>query len=255
MIIFNLSRDLQNSPDKIQKMHKFSYSSIFPVILLALFGTFGGGLIAGKIADDHARDVIWLIGILYIAFCTFLLLKLVFFKQKSFRNELIAKSIVINLGFTWFLANLVFPLFFLVGFFSVQATIFFVLFILMTLWFLKCAKHQFNCRWDEKVDLSKKKNFPKNSVLLSLDSVNKNLDLEMIVFMPVFLEKFRPLIYILLIGSMVAGLNFRNTFPMFSVYAWGVPSIIFCSLCIQLSAYPIFMMNAIIKYYAREKIN
>jgi hypothetical protein len=57
------------------------------------------------------------------------------------------------------------------------------------------------------------------------------------LYIPGIPRRWTPFIGACVIISMLAGLNLRSIFPIFSIFAWGIPAIIITSFVFQLGGY------------------
>lgn len=54
------------------------------------------------------------------------------------------------------------------------------------------------------------------------------------LYIPGLPDRWTPVLAVLMLVSMLLGLNLRKAFPIFSVFAWGIPSAIVVSVIVQL---------------------
>jgi hypothetical protein len=72
------------------------------------------------------------------------------------------------------------------------------------------------------------------------------------LYIPGVPRRWTPVISICLITSMLIGLNLRSIFPIFSVFAWGIPSLIITSFFFQLGGY-IVMQAVKIRVFEKKR--
>lgn len=59
------------------------------------------------------------------------------------------------------------------------------------------------------------------------------------IYIPGVPEKLNSIISVAVVLSMIVGLSLRNAFPLFSLFAWGIPIVIVASLIMQLIGFGI----------------
>ena len=93
----------------------------------------------------------------------------------------------------------------------------------------------FKKRWCEKTPAVKKYyDFSRKS--LDWNKIARSLHLSVSLYIPGVSPRITPILSVVLIVSMVLGLNFRKIYPSLSVFAWGIPCIILSSMLIQMIA-------------------
>jgi hypothetical protein len=65
-------------------------------------------------------------------------------------------------------------------------------------------------------------------------SLSSNLRIDVDLFLPVRSEFLKGVVAVVLVLSMIIGLNLRRLFPKFSAFAWGIPSLTMLTVLLQM---------------------
>lgn len=82
--------------------------------------------------------------------------------------------------------------------------------------------------------------------------MSKFMEVPFELYIPGIPQRWTPVISVCLITSMLTGLNLRSVFPTFSIFAWGIPSLIFTSFFFQLGGY-IIMQAVKIRHFEEKR--
>jgi len=69
---------------------------------------------------------------------------------------------------------------------------------------------------------------------IAWEKIMLSLKLEPYLYIPGLPPQLSTFAGVLLVGFMLTGLNFRTAFPLFSAFAWGIPSAVIASFVFQL---------------------
>jgi len=79
--------------------------------------------------------------------------------------------------------------------------------------------------------------FDRTSSSVNWYHVMKAVKIKFEIFVPGVPIRYATPVGVFLLGSMLVGLNLRNVFPVFCVFAWGIPAIVVASLVLQISSH------------------
>lgn len=232
-------------------MKKFTATSLMQSLSILMVSSFGGSAITWKLAGRE-RSFDFLYFSLTVALVMFFLQLCIYKKsQNQLFFELLYMSSVC-LVLMWFVLSISLPIFWMqsinqgsksaiaifFAFISVSNIIFG--YTLMNKKWLLLGKFEFDRLFDE------------SSNAVEWSRVINVMNIKPDIFLPGVPVGHTQVTSIVLIGSMLAGINFRNVFPAVSVFAWGVPSIIFSSFFLQMSCY-ILSQAKVVKMLQEKK--
>lgn len=203
-------------------------------LFLASGGTIGGWALTGKLAGEEAALSFLQVGV--VAVLTISIAQFLFFSLGKKRLiYCVLFNITFGFGIVWFLMCLLLPVFWVQTIGTTEKSIL-ALFLVMLCSANACkASTQFKSKWREVAEgaLARHYNVKDNS--MDWPKVLAPMRLTPALYIPGVPERMNPVISIAIIVSMVTGLSLRNSFPIFSLYAWGIPSCLAISLFIQAS--------------------
>jgi hypothetical protein len=215
-------------------MNKASLQSLFLSMAILIISTVGGALIAQKLAKGNAGFSFLWCG---CTIATLILLSQLLMFQNA-KKKLFFQLLYFGFfGFsmTWFMLSLSFPIFWTSEISITGKSILALTFLVIMILNFNLGWQILNKKWIE----TDKHFFSTGShTLWTGDDWNrmiKSMKITHNIFIPGISEKWVPVLSILLILFMIAGLNLRNVYPMFSVFAWGVPATVMASYFIQVS--------------------
>ena len=141
---------------------------------------------------------------------------------------------VFCLNLVWFMFSLFIPLFWvdslpLIAKWSAVGILAFL--CITNLW---RGIHQFADRWKSVGDPLVIGKVDTNSKTIDWERVQKRLRYDTDIFIPGLPQKATSVLSVLLLLSMLAGLNLRTEYPVLSAFAWGIPCAVFGSYFFQL---------------------
>jgi hypothetical protein len=214
-------------------MTNVSYKTIFLSFFLASGGTIGGWALTDKLAGDQAGY-----SFLYVGTSTvmgMIALQTIFYLLS--KNRLLYHLLFgVALGFSimWFLLCLFLPLFWVnaIGVY-VKLLMFIGLFFLCVCNASK-AFRQFRRKWKKSGEGAFAQHYKGNANSIDWGKVTRKMKLSTSLYIPGIPERATPIIPVLIILSMLLGLDLRNGFPIFSIFAWGIPASIIISIFVQM---------------------
>jgi len=215
-------------------MTKLSSSSILICLGLLMVGNLAGWAIAEMFVGEAAgRDflefgtataaIIFLMQVLAFGFC-----------KKGVSGEFIFRGMS-GLSLIWILLSLVLPLVWVKDFgFQIKFALIGLSLSLFAFNFEKGRRH-FNKQWERQSPFIEK-TLKKNSPTLEWEEVGKHLALSVSMHIPGVPRTLESVLSALLVVSMIVGLNLRKIFPIFSMFAWGIPCVVASSMLVQMIA-------------------
>lgn len=225
-------------------MPNFSYKLVFMSAFLIIGSTIGGWALTQKIADAEAAYSFLVVGGGAVSFV--LVLQLIFYfpgKKRLLYQILFAISYTASA--VWFLMCLFLPLFW-VGTISVYTKLFIVLVMIpLCACNYMLAIRQFSRKWKEKGEENFAKFYDANNCLLDWQKVVSPMKLRADLYLPGIPSRATPTISAIMTLSMLLGLNLRKVFPIFSVFAWGIPCAVGISILVQMAGLWIAQLSKI----------
>jgi hypothetical protein len=212
-------------------------SLLFMSLFLMCAGTLSGWAVVDTLAGHPAGVSFLRFGlIIFFIVCAMQVFLFVMAPTRLFYQLIFSSSLLVSL--TWMMMCLIMPIYWMPAISqSVRAGIF-----LLAFWLFACngfkGSGQFKKRWGEKNPAAKEYYDSKQSTL-DWDEITKSLSVSITVHIPGVSQRIMPFLFIPIILSMILGLNFRKVYPTASVFAWGIPCIIFSSSLIQMISFGI----------------
>lgn len=191
-----------------------------------------------KIADHNAAASFAYISLIIIIVVV-ATQALLFLKSKERVRFLILFNIASAFGVMWMMSCLILPLFWVssVGF-AVKLLFGMSALILCLLNVIKGIKH-FDVRWTVVGEKLLKKYYRQCNALVDWEGIVGSLELSVAFYVPGIPKKASPILSVILVISMLAGLSLRNAFPDFSIFAWGIPAVMVISVVMQMVGFGI----------------
>lgn len=205
---------------------KYSSFSLLEVILPlvpVLAGTLAGWLLTSKLAGSVAAQSFLYISIAVVpALITAAIISYTFSKN-SVRYQMYYAA-AISAGFAWLMLSLLLPLFWVttIHIYVKISLIFLILFL--CIFNVYRAYRNFDLKWRATGAGLFARFFDSKDGFINWQKVNRPLNLYTTLYIPGIPERFYPIIAALCIVSMLLGLNLRTPYPIFSIFAWGIPS-------------------------------
>jgi hypothetical protein len=215
-------------------MKKITYGLLFVSLFLLCGGSAVGWAIANKLAGDEAgRNFL----ILSIALTSpiYLAQVVLFFMS---RTRLLLQIIFISVFGTsllWFMLSLTLPILWIVE--VGHASKMLIASFSVLLFAIKGYEgvREFEEKW-EKRRAAIRQHYNADCRTLNWEKFVASFQLSFSLFppgVPVWMER---MLTVLLVLSMIVGLNLRKVYPIFSIFAWGIPCIIASSTLVQIMA-------------------
>jgi hypothetical protein len=217
---------------RLDNMENLSSGHILMSLFLSSGGTVGGWALTGKLAGDDAALSFMQAG--SIAVLAILCAQIIFFNLG--KNRLIYRvvfNVAFGCGIVWFMLCLLLPILWVPSVGVIEKTALFLILLILAIANISKAGAQFAARWKDKGE---------KALILHYNSKDKTIDwpkvlapmrLSLELYIPGIPEKMSPFISAAIIIFMLSGLSLRNVYPIFSLYAWGVPSCLVISMFAQ----------------------
>jgi hypothetical protein len=206
--------------------------------LLLSASTIGGSLLASRLAGDSAGDGSILIG--GIVATLIFLVQLTLYHM--IRNRLFF-AIVFVAGFSltlaWFMLSLFMPILWMDTIPPYPKIIVVSVLLLLCLLNFSKGKNDFVHKWSAGSDLLRVGKLDPMKGTIAWGKIVLSLKHEPNLYIPGLPSKFSNAVGVSLVICMLIGLNFRATFPVFSAFAWGIPSAVITSFFFQLIGYKV----------------
>jgi hypothetical protein len=217
---------------QLDNMENLTSGHILMSLFLSSGGTVGGWALTGKLAGDEAALSFMQVG--SVAVLAILCVQIIFFNLG--KNRLIYRivfNVAFGCGIVWFMLCLLLPILWVpsVGFIE-KSTIFLILLILSIANVSK-AGAQFAARWKDEGEKALIRHYNSNDETIDWPKVLAPMRFSVALHIPGIPEKMNPFISVAIILFMVSGLSLRNIYPIFSLYAWGIPSCLVISIFAQ----------------------
>ena len=216
----------------LDNMENLTSSHILMSLFLSFGGTVGGWALTGKLAGDDAALSFVQVG--FIAVLVILGVQIIFFNLG--KNRLIYRlvfNVAFGCGIVWFMLCLLLPILWVpsVGVMEKSALFLILLILAIANIFKACA--QFAARWIDEGEKALILHYDSKEQTIDWPKVLKPMRLSLALYIPGIPEKMGPFISAAIIIFMVGGLSLRNAYPIFSLYAWGIPSCLVISMFAQ----------------------
>ncbi|NNG25329.1 hypothetical protein [Telluria aromaticivorans] len=201
-------------------------------------GVAGGGAITHKLAGYNAALSFAKFGACMVL--ALLLVQLILsLKGQKRAIYLILFNMAFTFGIVVFMSCLILPLFWVPAIESnVKLSL---LLVSASLWIVNIKRgiDIFNLRWTDAGGKLLLRYYRKQEREIDWNGILGSLKMSIAIYMPGVPEVLNPLVSILIVISMLAGLSLRSIFPEASLFAWGVPIIIVISLIMQMVGFGI----------------
>lgn len=205
-------------------------------ILMSLFlssgGTIGGWALTGKLAGDDAAFSFMQAGSIVVL--AILFMQIIFFNLG--KNRLIYRivfNVAFGCGIVWFMLCLILPILWVPSIGLMEKTVLFLILLVLAMANVCKAGVQFAAKWKDEGEKTIIRHYNSKDRTIDWPEVLAPMRLSLALYIPGIPEKMNPVISVAIIIFMVGGLSFRNIYPIFSLYAWGVPSCLVISMFAQ----------------------
>lgn len=215
-------------------MARVTSTSLFISLSLLIISAMGGAALTWKIAGS-TQGVSFLYFGLVVGSVVFFIQLAAYWKGK---NELFFQLFylgMLGLTITWFLLCMLFPIFW------INKISFFIKFILAFIFlFIACLNvshglRQFDRKWNLLGESEFERLFNKVENTIKYEELESLMRIKHELFVPGIPSSWSGAVGGCAVLFIIAGLNLRNIYPVFSVFAWGIPSIITASFFLQIS--------------------
>lgn len=233
----------------LDKMLNHKISNISLSLFLSLGGVAGGCAITYKLAGyEAALSFLWF-GALVVA-ALLIGQTILAIKSEGRTTYLVLFNISFILGLVWFMLCLILPMFWVPGI------------GLTAKWCLSLAAlglcsvnvsrgvMLFRSRWTQVGAELLSRFYDRKRKAIEWQKLVAALRMSVSIYIPGVPDKVNPFISVAIVFSMIAGLTLRNVFPLFSLFAWGIPIVIVVSLVMQMIG---FALGQLMEVAALEK--
>lgn len=208
-------------------------SHILLSVFLSASGSAGGYALTYKLAGNDASLSFLCLGASVVA--ALLGMQIVLAKMSSARaTYLVLFNISFSFGLVWFMLCLILPMFWVS---AVDPSVKYILLLAsIGLCYVNVSKgiELFNLRWAQVGTELLSRYYDRTRSAIEWGSVVGALRVSVSIYIPGVSEKLSSFISVALVMSMLAGLSLRKVFPIFSLFAWGIPLVIVVSLVMQM---------------------
>lgn len=217
---------------KIRKQEGEVMLYFSPILLCA--GDLVGWFLTQKLAGSQAAMEFFWVSV----FSTTSVLVLQFWLYAQSRNRLLYQILFLGAGglaLVWYMLCLILPIFWIseigadVKISLVSGACF--LFLCNGIKGFLCFRKKLG-----ETDVMIMGNYDQRGKSLEWDKVLWSLKLSLSLYVPGIPNSVIPFITALMVVSMLVGLSLRKLFPVFSVFAWGIPCIFLSSYLVQIMA-------------------
>ncbi|WP_292044567.1 hypothetical protein [Massilia sp. UBA6681] len=208
-------------------------SRIYLSAFLSAGASIGGWAITSRFAGDVAAASFLYLSI-PIVIGVLVLQAVLFMNIKDRVCHLVLFNIVSAFGVLWMMFCLVLPLLWMDSIYmSVRIVIFCAALLLFYLNIIKGLRN-FRLRWGNIGRALLGKHYKSDRGLIAWEEVIGSLKLSISFHVPGIPQKLEPILSVVLVISMLAGLSLRKIFPTFSIFAWSIPSLICIATILQI---------------------
>lgn len=217
-------------------MAEFSIRLVFLSFALMCMGTASGWAITRGLSGDIAANGFLGVALPLVAAVVLVQAALYLYsKDRLYRRLLFIAAF--GLCLVWFMLCLLLPLLWMdeIGVFVRGALV--ILILVLAAGNIVKSFAVFKEKWEQKGQRAFELAFDGNANAVNWEKVAEPLDLSGELCIPGVPKMFKTAIGILIVPAMIAGFSLRDIFPVFSAFAWGIPSAILAGLFFQLVGY------------------
>ncbi len=231
------------------KSEKLSCKHVMLSFFVSIFGAMGGWALTRKLAGDKAALSFLQIGLIIVLIMTGTQL-LFYLLGKSRLIHRVLFNMAFGCGLVWFMLCLLLPILWVDKFDIAFKALLFVLLLVLCIANASKAGAQFEMKWQAEGEKALARHYDKKSGSVDWQKVLASMRFSVSLYIPGVSERMTPLISFVMLLCMGSGLSFRNTYPIFSLYAWGTPFCLVISIFAQLLG---LGLAQVIKLAALEK--
>jgi hypothetical protein len=140
----------------------------------------------------------------------------------------------LSFGMVWFMLSLFMPIFWMGNIsFPEKALLGFISIILLVSNFFLGA-NEIRKKWKGRGCAEFKKEYDKSGMSADWEKILLKMDFTLAIHIPGIPKNLNDIISILLVVFMIIGFNLRYSMPSLSIFAWGIPSVVFAGCFVQL---------------------
>lgn len=213
-------------------MSNISSEHIWISFFLTSFGTIGGWALTDKLAGDAAAISFLQIGtaaVLAMSMAQFLFFRL----GKDRLIYYVMFGIAFGCSFIWFLLCLLLPALWIKSIGIPEKYLLFTFLVVICIANAVKGKKQFESKWSESGEGGLCRHYNPKDNSINWPQLLASMKFSIELYIPGVPRKMNPFISVALVVSMLTGLSLRNSFPIFSLFAWGIPSCMGISMFLQ----------------------
>lgn len=96
---------------------------------------------------------------------------------------------------------------------------------------------RFNDRWDDQQESIRDEKLRRDGKLIDWDELIRSMNLSVDIYIPGVSPGICAALSVMMVVSMLVGFFLKNIFPVFSAFAWGIPSALVVTLFFQVAGY------------------
>jgi len=217
---------------RLDNMENLTFGHILMSLFLSSGGTVGGWALTGKLAGEEAALSFMQVG--SISVLAILCVQIIFFYLG--RNRLIYRivfNVAFGCGIVWFMLCLLLPMLWVPSVGFIEKSMMFLILLMLSIANVFKAGVQFAAKWKDEGEAAVIRHYNSNDETIDWPKVLASMRFSVALHIPGIPEKMNPFISLAIIIFMVGGLSLRNFYPIFSLYAWGIPSCLVISIFAQ----------------------
>lgn len=146
--------------------------------------------------------------------------------------------ILFNIAFSscivWFMLCLLLPVLWVQSVGSGWKSALFLFLLMLCFANIGKAGKLFASAWEREGERALPRCYNSKNNTLDWPTIISLMKCPLALYIPGIPERMNPVVSVSIIASMLVGLSLRNTFPTFSLFAWGIPSCLVISLFMQM---------------------
>lgn len=209
-----------------------SHKTLGVALSLLMIGTVGGWAIVSKMAGDEAAFSFLIIGSWVQVVLSLLQLFIFFVMRKRIFLQLIFLASC-GLSLVWFLFSMVSPVFWISAVDDKVKLLLLTVLVILSVTNILEAFRKFDKRWNGLDAEVRAKRLGMVGDTINWDKLIISMRLDVDLYIPGFSQSVSLSISILMLVFMIIGFILRHVFPLFSAFAWGIPSALIVAFLFQ----------------------
>ena len=217
----------------LAKMANLSFQHVLLSLFVTSGGTIGGWVLTAKFAGEKAALSFLQIGLtaVMVIACTQTIFFLLGKKRLIYR---ILFNVSFALGIVWFMLCMLLPVLWVQSLTNGSKIALFLFLFILCADNILAARSQFESKWKKGGKHFLNKYYDENCRAIDWSEILTEMKFSISLQVWGVPKSLYPAISFISVFSMVAGLSFRNVYPTFSFFAWGIPSCLVISIFVQM---------------------